>query len=145
MNKPVDWSLRDNTLFCDIFANTKPNECILCGTTVHTTPFCPELVGDNTTSRGNFNHTNNQSRLPVPPQARTMEQRYVKSDLSDRYDRPIMYHLGRPICNNFNSVKGCSIMRCFNLHVCLNCKKQHPKTQCSFSKNFQEPNQKRYH
>ena len=34
-NTKVDWSIRNNTLFCNIFANTRPNACNVCGSTFH--------------------------------------------------------------------------------------------------------------
>ena len=39
-NIPVDWSIRNNSLFCNIFANAKPNTCNFCGSTFHTSGFC---------------------------------------------------------------------------------------------------------
>lgn len=111
-NIPVDWSIRNNTLFCNIFANTKPNTCNTCGSTFHTTGFC------------------NQSSINVRNQfglSRSPDQ--------DTYGRERVYYLGREICNNFNGPKGCSNLRCRNSHVCIVCKADHPKLVCSQAKN----------
>ncbi|CAC5373070.1 unnamed protein product [Mytilus coruscus] len=78
-NIAVDWSIRNNTLFCNIFANTRPNSCNLCGSTFHTSGFC--------------NQNSQKSR--------------VRNDESaDSYGRNRSFHLGREICNNFNGIKG---------------------------------------
>ncbi|CAG2220729.1 unnamed protein product [Mytilus edulis] len=107
-NIAVDWSIRNNTLFCNIFANTRPNSCNLCGSTFHTSGFC--------------NQNSQNSR--------------VRNDESmDTYGRNRSFHLGREICNNFNGIKGCSAIRCRNNHICLNCQGEHPKTMCMQSKN----------
>ncbi|XP_033119144.1 uncharacterized protein LOC117118615 [Anneissia japonica] len=37
----VDWSIRNNTLFCNVFANSRPNTCQFCYSTLHLTAFCP--------------------------------------------------------------------------------------------------------
>ena len=148
-NDPLDWSLRDNTLFCNIFANTQPNECSRCGTTLHTTRNCSEILTDtlhapSTNVRPTYgcaenrNHNDNRNYK---------ENQNYKTDNKDRYERPIQYHLGRPICNNFNTERGCSSMRCVNLHMCTICKKQHSKTVCHHdqAKNFQDQKPKRYY
>ena len=40
----VDWSIRDNNLYCTIFAGMKANNCGLCSSITHSTEFCPMLV-----------------------------------------------------------------------------------------------------
>ncbi|CAC5420044.1 unnamed protein product [Mytilus coruscus] len=39
-NMAVDWSIRNNTLFCNIFTNIRPNTCNVCGSNFHTSGFC---------------------------------------------------------------------------------------------------------
>ncbi|CAC5416792.1 unnamed protein product [Mytilus coruscus] len=69
-NIAVDWSSRNNTLFCNIFANTRPNTCNLCGSTFHTSDFC--------------NQNSQKNR--------------VRNDESvDTYGRNRSFHLGREI------------------------------------------------
>ena len=106
-NIPVDWSVRNNTLFCNIFADQKANTCHLCHSVTHTAGFCPQLV------------------------APTGEVR--KSN--DSLGRQKVFSQFKEICNHFNGDKGCTRQRCSFLHVCLTCKKNHPRTQCTESKN----------
>ena len=47
-NTKVDWAIRNNTLFCNIFANTRPNACNVCGSTFHVTWFCGQSVSAQT-------------------------------------------------------------------------------------------------
>ena len=43
-NIKVDWSVRNNRLFCNVFVNHKPNSCNLCQSTTHSAGFCPQLL-----------------------------------------------------------------------------------------------------
>ena len=43
-NIKVDWSVRNNRLFCNVFMNHKPNSCNLCQSTTHSAGFCPQLL-----------------------------------------------------------------------------------------------------
>ena len=40
----IDWSTRDTTLFCSIFAGHKANACSLCNSLSHTTVFSPQTL-----------------------------------------------------------------------------------------------------
>ena len=40
-NLKFDWSVRDNMLFCNIFANNKPVTCGICFSVTHHSGFCP--------------------------------------------------------------------------------------------------------
>ncbi|VDI01036.1 Hypothetical predicted protein [Mytilus galloprovincialis] len=112
-NMAVDWSIRNNTLFCNIFTNIRPNTCNNCGSTFHTSGFC------SATQRSSGNKIN---------------------DSQDTYGRERVFHSGREICNNFNGHRGCILPRCRNAHVCLACKGDHPKINCQQTKNeFQGP------
>ena len=115
-NLQVDWSVRNNTLFCNIFANHKPITCYMCSSISHTAAFCPQAV---------------HSGFRYQPQER---YRYT-----DTYGRQRLTFAGQEICNNFNGEKGCVRPRCNNLHICLICKKDHPKLKCSESKNLSAP------
>jgi len=42
----------------------------------------------------------------------------------------VIFFQNREICNHFNGEEGCQRYRCNNLHVCLTCHKEHPKTAC---------------
>jgi len=107
----VDWSVRNNTLFCNIFANMKPITCQACNSVSHPSRFCP--LSAERGSVHNINH--NRSK--------------------DTYGRNRQFFQGREICNNFNGDQGCQRFRCNNLHVCLSCKQYHSLKQCPASKN----------
>ena len=47
---PVDWSVRNNTLFCNIFANMKPITCLNCQSINHSVAFCPNNVRNSNVS-----------------------------------------------------------------------------------------------
>lgn len=100
-NTAIDWSIRNNTLFCNIFANVRPNSCALCGSTFHTTGFCNKNIHVRPRNTGN-----------------RMEE-------IDTFRRDRVNFQGREICNNFNGFKGCVAFRCRNLHICLVCKGDH--------------------
>ena len=112
-NTKVDWSIRNNTLFCNIFSNTRPNACNVCGSTFHGTGFCGQSVSA---------HTNKYY----------VNQR--QSD-SDTHGRERINYLGREICNNFNGARGCMNPKCRNFHICLLCKGEHSRMSCSQAKN----------
>lgn len=104
----VDWSVRNNTMFCNIFANIKPTTCNNCGSSSHTIASCPQATG----------HNNNTYHRPGNKE-------------SDSYGRKRVYHYGQEICNNYNGDRGCSRANCIHAHVCVGCRKDHPKSQCS--------------
>ena len=109
-NVLVDWSVRNNTLFCNLFANAKAQSCSSCGSTLHQTGFC-HLTGSGSDKRSDTDH----------------------------YGRRKMYHEGREICNNFNGSKGCFAQKCRHVHVCLECKGAHPLSMCEQAKNSKLP------
>lgn len=109
----IDWSVRDNTLFCNIFANQRPNTCSLCNSTLHTTNFCPRSTTD-------------QRHISGTSKNRNMNTQGV----SDSRGRPRVYHEGQEICNNFNGHSNCNSSNCNFLHVCLVCKGSHKKINC---------------
>lgn len=106
-NVLVDWS---------VFASYKPNTCQWCNNTLHASGFCPTQVGHDNRPYSSANR--NPYRLP-------------RDIGKDHHGREIITHLGREICNNFNGERGCIVPRCHNLHVCLLCKEEHSKIQCS--------------
>ncbi|CAC5405182.1 unnamed protein product [Mytilus coruscus] len=118
-NMAVDWSIRNNTLFCNIFTNIRPNTCNVCGSNFHTSGFC--------------SLTQRSSRNKI-------------DDFQDTYGRERIFHSGREICNNFNGYRGCILPRCRNAHVCFVCKGDHSKINCQQTKNeFQGPQKKGPH
>ena len=119
-NSVVDWSVRNNSTFCNIFANLKPNTCNLCNSTLHTSAFCPKLIINRQLVQQGFFRNSKLLRQ--------------EQDLYS-YGRERVFHLGKEICNNFNGERGCFAPRCNNLHVCLICKKEHSQSICPFPKN----------
>lgn len=119
-NVVVDWSIRNNTLFCNIFANVRPNSCNTCGSTFHTTGFCAQSVSNNQSGRY------------------FVSQKYDQ----DSYGREKVFHMGREICNNFNGFRGCVSQKCRNYHVCIICKGDHSKQSCTQAKNERSAPQK---
>ena len=47
--------------------------------------------------------------------------------------------LGKEVCNNYISSKGCSFPNCHRSHICLDCHESHPKFQCCTSKRSDTP------
>lgn len=113
-NTAVDWSIKNNTLFCNIFANLRPSPCNICSKTSHTTKFC-----DRVSQKSND----------------TKFRRFMYEDV-DTYGRERVFHNEREICNNFNGHRGCTSARCRNHHICIVCKGDHAKVHCpQLSKN----------
>lgn len=100
-NIMVDWSVRNNLLFCNIFANLKPNTCNHCNSTLHLSGLCPSIVQKGTVDVHNIQgYKNNKSEFA-----------------KDSYGRSRVYHFGKEICNNFNGDRGCKAFRCNNLRM----------------------------
>lgn len=127
---PVDWSVRNNTLFCNVFANMKPITCMNCQSINHSVAFCPNM------SRASSLQGRN-TQLPFREGNKAM----YDNNRNDTYGRPRLSYGGLEICNNFNTEKGCYRPRCNNLHVCAVCKKaDHSRLQChQNSKNVSAP------
>ena len=120
----VDWSVRNNTLFCNILANVRPHTCETCDSTLHTTGFCPNSQAISMEDRKEYN------------------KRKLGNNETDSHGRKRIYFKGREICNNFNGDRGCSSSRCNNWHICSDCKGEHSKSVCPLSKNDQAPQYK---
>ena len=118
-NKKVDWSIRNNKLFASIFVNQPALSCYLCQSSLHMTAFCP-----NQLNKGKFQNSSNKAN----------------SQSMDIRGRIRIQYNGQEICNNFNSVRGCSNPKCRNVHVCLTCKKEHSQQSCNNAKNYPTPN-----
>ena len=105
-NLKVDWSVRDNKLFCNIFANNKPVSCGICFSVTHHSGFCPRLVDGSKY----FNMVNHEAKSSTSS---------IK---------------GKEICIHFNGDKGCFRKNCRYLHCCKICKEDHSMIQCSVNK-----------
>lgn len=119
-NIKVDWSIRNNKLFCAIFANYKASQCSVCESSLHQTSFCPQADGARLNSSRHMKGNNNNT---------------------DVLGRARVLHNGKEICNNFNSARGCSRVTCKNIHACLICKGEHTQQKCKSAKNSQETGQ----
>ncbi len=51
-NIKVDWSIRDNDLFCSVFAGHKAQACSICNSLTHATMFCGQV--EKSTPNPNF-------------------------------------------------------------------------------------------
>ena len=125
-NIKIDWSIRDNILYTNIFTGQQASSCRLCHSLSHDTSFCPQ----------------------------TLHERYSRFDskqvdkTSDMRGRAKQFFNGQEICNNYNGPKGCIRDRCNYSHVCLSCHNSHPQRKCpelmsskkmTESKNVQAP------
>ena len=117
----VNWSKKDNDIYGTVTAGLRLNCCSLCSDTSHVyAEFCPLVVSQSLPSARNYPKSsyNNNS----------IQQQHNNSlDIKGRNRVP---HQGSDICNNFNSRKGCQNHNCRFWHVCLSCRKPHPKHQC---------------
>ncbi len=109
----VDWSVRNNTLYCSIFTNARANSCANCGSTLHLSSFCPtqETQSWQTSAGSGSNVSSPSSWNVVHPANRA-------SVYKDILGRTRCVHNGSEVCNNFNSVRGCQWVKCRNLHIC---------------------------
>ena len=104
----VDWSIRDNSLFCTMFAGMKINICGLCSSVNHASDFCPLLVNPN------FKRTHQgiQGNFRSQPGGSSNGTRKAPQ-----------------FCNNYNE-RSCTRTVCKFLHLCSECLGQHPKSKC---------------
>ena len=119
-NIRVNWAIRDNTLFCNLFAGHKVLACSLCNGLAHSEKFCPlsttNRVSISSSSQGQFD-------------ARTRS-----ADRSfDTLGRKRLYHQGTELCNNFNGRQGCFRNNCKFLHACALCRGPHCQDKCETS------------
>ena len=106
----VDWSKRHKDLFQLIVGGAKTKVCDHCGQADHQSPFCPSQIEISLPSgvrRPNEGARSNVKRDPT----------------HDKQGRLRIVHQGREICNNFNSVRGCTKSVCNFLHICTKCRK----------------------
>ena len=130
-NVPVDWSVRDNTLFCNIFANLTPKACIHCNSTLHWSGFCDSHL--QSAQIQPYQHFNYPQHYPIPTQSSTRDRSRDNSHTSSR-ERNNSFHNGVEICFKYNGERGCDRVPCNFLHVCLNCRNSHPRSRCPHAK-----------
>ena len=105
----VDWSIRDKSLFCTMFAGMKINICGLCSSVNHASDFCPLLVNPNLKRT----HQGIQENFRSQP----------GGSLNGTRKAP-------PFCNNYNEYP-CTHTVCKFFHLCSECLGQHPKSKCN--------------
>ena len=131
----VDWSIRDNTLFCNIFANFQPTICVHCNSTMHSSAFCETLL-----NQGRYN--NNRRGLGEAQNNFGQGRMFGENNDTDRLGRRRVVHLGKEICDHFNGPKGCYVNNCLRLHACLNCKGPHSQSACPLGKTWPQSKRK---
>ena len=111
----VDWSIRDNGLFCTMFAGMKINVCGLCASVNHASDFCPLLVNPNLKKPNIGNFGNNKTQ--------------TGSSTNGNAKKAPLFQ-GRQLCINYNE-RSCQRPACKFLHLCFDCFSPHPKTKCT--------------
>ena len=138
-NINVDWSIRDERLFNNIFAGRSVNSCNFCGSTSHGPGFCqaelenPRGFFRNQDRRALADRTNQDSRPPA-------SSRSADSTV-DSHGRARTFHQQKEICNNFNGSFGCKAPKCPRAHICSSCKADHSLPACPLAQA--QPQQKK--
>ena len=120
-NIKVDWSIRDNDMYCKLFAGRRANSCALCSSMAHSTDFCPLNIYSVKS------HSPASSNVQKRPQdgggVTSVRPKKFKTETTSS---------GQEICNNFNT-KGCQRgSGCHYAHVCLSCKSErHNRSECT--------------
>lgn len=120
--RTLNWSKTDSTLFSLAFTGKakKASSCELCFSSNHSTAQCQ----DNQTAVA---LTFGGPTWPLP--AAASHQSFQA--------QPQKMHTQRPICGLYNSKKGPSActygQRCRYIHICMLCKGNHPRSECSRS------------
>ena len=114
----VDWSKRHKDLFQLLVGGVKTKSCDHCGQADHQSPFCPTQIDQSFPS--GFKNLSDSAKVD-----------YKRDQNHDKRGRLRVMHKGKEICNNFNSVKGCTSAACSFLHICNKCKKTgHGENSC---------------
>ena len=122
----VDWAVRDNGLYCTVFAGMRANVCSLCSSVNHTSEFC-SLVVNPYWKRATQQMNGGIPRFPSP-NANMPQQ-------SKRYNQT--FFQGIPLCINYNE-RSCVRSACRYLHLCSDCYAPHPKSKCNKTKSISE-------
>ena len=115
-NVKVDWSVKDTSLFCSVFAGHRATACSICNSLLHQDRFFPQ-VQNNTTSFNRNDRTYNSMN---------------RESFTSYGNQQRVYHLGKEVCNNFNQREvGCIWPGCTRVHVCARYKsKDHSALAC---------------
>lgn len=113
----LDWSVRDEILYNNIFAGRPVNQCSNCLSSTHDSNFC---LADHPPARHETHRSNRTPRPAASDRTRT----------ADIHGRPRVFHQNKEVCNNFNGDAGCKAQNCTRAHVCVSCKAEHPQSAC---------------
>ena len=113
----VDWAVRDNGLYCTVFAGMRANVCTLCSSVNHTSEFC-SLVVNPYWKRATQQMNGGTQRFPNPSNVQQQGKRYEQT-----------FFQGIPLCINYNE-RNCTRPACRYLHLCSACNAPHPKSKC---------------
>ena len=111
-NIAIDWSIRDEMLYNNVFTGRPVLSCTNCGSTSHAAGFC---IFD---ARPEGQQKQQYDRPPPRPKN------------VDVHGRPRTFHNNKEVCNNFNNAAGCRLPNCPRAHVCISCKGEHDKQTC---------------
>ena len=123
----VDWSIRDEKLFNNIFAGRTVHSCSFCGSSSHGPGFCqaelenPRGLNRNYERRAPSDRASQDSR---PAASRNAD------NTVDSHGQARTFHQQKEICNNFNSAFGCKTPKCPRAHICSSCKAEHSVQAC---------------
>ena len=113
--RKIDWAVRDDDLYFQIFAGRRARTCDKCASVDHSTDFCPAVL--HADLKTEFFASSSDGRL--------------RSPLSFRPRRPpVLTNDQREVCFNFNGYRGCSNSACARAHVCLRCLQSHAQKDC---------------
>lgn len=122
----VDWSKKDNDMYCKVFAGRRAHACLLCSSLSHATEFCPQSSGPRGTKR---DASGNQTSSGQSAKGKNFGK---GKNFSDQHGRPRVFLGNVEICNNFNGDRGCYRDDCRFIHVCMICKAtDHNKHNCN--------------
>lgn len=110
---PVDWSVRDHSIFSEVFAGSRANRCKHCQSMLHVSESCAMTIKQ-------------KGSTYLSPQYNSGQQ----SSVTDRRGRQKLFHNGQEVCNNFN-MRFCVRSDCNFAHVCLQCLGPHPQKDCN--------------
>jgi hypothetical protein len=113
--RKINWSIRDDDLYFQIFAGRRSRTCERCSSVDHSTDFCPTIIhADLKTNLFNsFSDARNRVYFDSRPK-RT----------------PILTADQREICFNYNGFRGCNNPSCPRAHACLRCQQPHSQKDC---------------
>ncbi|CAF4535911.1 unnamed protein product, partial [Rotaria magnacalcarata] len=114
--RKINWSIRDDDLYFQIFAGRRARTCDKCSSVDHSTDFRPSIfhwdIKNDVTSM-----SMNDSRSRI-----MMWQRFKRTSIFTADQREI--------CFNYNGNRGCTNHVCQRAHVCLKCQQPHPQKDC---------------